>query len=138
MKISANIKLFFVALALAFGYNATAANPNVVVSIFQEISANIKTANIEKLTEHFDSSVEMLLPDVEKTYPAAQASELLKKFFDGHKPNSYSTLHVGGKNDKHYGIGLLVTANGRFRTTIFLQVNGKDYTIQQLRIENDD
>lgn len=120
-----------------FSVAARAANPSVVVDIFQEVSTSIKTANIDKLVEHFDGSVELLLPTAEKSCPAAQAAILIKEFFEQNEPTSYATLHVGGKDNKHYGIGLLTTPNGRFRTTIFLQVNGKDYIIQQLRIEND-
>ena len=137
MKTTTKVKLFFVALAFALSADANAANPNVVVDIFQEVSANIRTANVSKLAERFDNRVELLLLNTEKAYPAAQAIGLIKDFFEQNKPTSHSTLHVGGKDNKHYGIGLLTTSNGRFRTTIFLQVNGKDYTIQQLRIEND-
>jgi hypothetical protein len=137
MKTATKIKLFFVALAIALSEGVIAANPSVVVDIFQEVSANIRTANVSKLAERFDGRVELLLLNTEKTYPATQAAALTTDFFEQNKPTSYSTLHVGGKDNKHYGIGLLTTPNGRFRITIFLQVNGKDYTIQQLRIEND-
>jgi hypothetical protein len=136
-KTTANITLFFVALALMLSTSVRAANPSVVVNVFNEVSANIKVADVEKLAERFDKNVELQLPAAEKSCPAAQAATLIKEFFAQNKPVSYSTLHVGGKDSKHYGIGLLVTPNGRFRTTIFLQVSGKDYVIQQLRIEND-
>ncbi len=125
------------ALVLIASSVAKGANPSVVVSIFQEMSAYIKAADTEKLAQHFDTGIELQLIDVEKTCTASQAGKLLKDFFELHKPLSYSTLHVGGKNDKHYGIGLLITSHERFRITVFLQVNDKDYTIQQLRIEND-
>ncbi len=137
MKVAANIRLFFVTLALLPAQNAVAANPGVVVEIFQEISAGIKAADVEKLAARFDAELELLLPSVEKNCTASQGAVLLREFFNQHKPTAYSTLHVGGKNNRHYGIGLLATANGRFRTTIFLQISGKEYTIQQIRIEND-
>ena len=137
MKHTANITLFFVASALMFSTNLMAANPSVVVDIFKEVSANIKAADVEKLAERFDKNVELQLPAAEKSCPATQAATLIKEFFEQNKPVSYSTIHVGGKDNKHYGIGLLITPNGRFRTTIFLQVSGKNYAIQQLRIEND-
>jgi len=137
MKPTANIKLFFVALALMLSASVLAANPGVVVNIFNEVSANIKAADAEKLAERFDGKVELQLLNVEKSCSAAQAATLIKEFFAQNKPVSYSTIHVGGKENRHYSIGLLITPNGRFRITIFLQVNGKDYAIQQLRIEND-
>jgi len=137
MKTATRIKLLFVALAIALSEGVVAANPSEVVDIFQEVSSSIRTANVGKLSERFDSKVELLLLNTEKTYPAAQATALVKEFFEQNKPTSYSTLHVGGKDSRHYGIGLLTTPNGRFRITVFLQVSGKDYTIQQLRIEND-
>jgi len=125
------------ALAFALSAGANAANPSVVVDILQEVSSNIRTANVGKLAERFDDKMELQLLAAEKMYPAAQAAALVKEFFEQNKPTSYSTLHVGGKDNKHYGIGLLTTSGGRFRVTVFLQVSGKDYTIQQLRIEND-
>lgn len=138
MQTTANIKLFFVALALLVSSVARSAGPHTATDIFQEIASYIKAADAEKLAECFGSHVDLLLPDVDKTCPKSQAAALLKEFFAQHKPDSYATLHVGGKNDKHYGIGLLTTPDGRFRTTIFLQANETSYTIQQLRIENDD
>ena len=137
MKQTATITLFFAAFALMLAASVRAANPSVVVDIFKEVSANIKAADVEKLAERFDKNVELKLPAAEKSCPAAQAATLIKEFFEQNKPVSYSTIHVGGKDSKHYGIGLLITPGGRFRTTVFLQVSEKSYAIQQLRIEND-
>ena len=137
MKQTATITLFFAAFTLMLAASVRAANPSVVVDIFKEVSANIKAADVEKLAERFDKSVELQLPAAEKSCPAAQAAALIKEFFEQNKPVSYSTIHVGGKDSKHYGIGLLITPGGRFRTTVFLQVSEKSYAIQQLRIEND-
>ena len=138
MKTTAKIALCFVTSALALAQSVTAAaNPQVVVDVFKEVSANVKAADIEKLAARFDSSVELLLPGVEKTCTARQAAVLLQEFFVRYKPTDFAALHVGGKSDKHYGIGLLTTPGGRFRTTIFLQLKGSSYIIQQLRIEHD-
>lgn len=140
MKLVANIRLIFTAAAFLLLQDAAAAvNPHSVTDIFKEISAHLKSGDAGKLTAHFAATVELRILAAGKTYPAKQANAAVEEFFSQHRPVNFAMLHIGSKNSRHYGIGLLTTANGRFRVTVFLSTGERDaYTIQQLCIDHED
>lgn len=118
---------------------AAAVKPNDVVSIFKEVSGNLKSGDADKLAVRFVSPLDLRILATEKTCPAQQAAKTVKEFFVQHKVANFSMLHVGGKANKHYGIGILTTSGGRFRVTILLLINERNsYTIQQFSIDYED
>jgi hypothetical protein len=141
VKIVANIiRVIFIAAALLLAQNSAAAvNPNHVTDVFKEISACLKSGDVDKLASRFAATVELRILATGRTCSTDQANILVKEFFSQHKPLNFAMLHVGSKTNKHYGIGLLTTDNGRFRVTVFLLISSRDsYTIQQLSIDHED
>jgi hypothetical protein len=138
VKVTANIRVILIAGALLLPWAAAAANPNHVVEIFKEVSNNLKSGNTDKLSPRFASFVDLWILATEQACSAQQAAAAVDEFFLQHKPTKFTMLHLGGKGNKHYGIGLLTTVNGKFRVTVFLLVNeSNSYEIQQLRIDNE-
>ncbi|MDR0687927.1 MAG: DUF4783 domain-containing protein [Prevotellaceae bacterium] len=136
MKIVANIRVFFIAAALLLSQDAAAVKPDDVVSVFKEVSDNLKSGDADKLSVRFASPIDLRVLAAEKTCSARQAAEIVEEFFVQRKVVSFSMLHVGGKAGKHYGIGLLIAGDRRFRVTVLLLVSGRNsYTIQQLGID---
>ncbi|MDR2814821.1 MAG: DUF4783 domain-containing protein [Prevotellaceae bacterium] len=118
---------------------AATVNPYRIADVFREVSGYLKSGDVDKLATHFASTVELRILATEKTCSGKQSSTIVKEFFLQHKPVDYVTLHVGSKASKHYSIGMLTTANGRFRVIVFLLIDERDsYTIQQLCIDHED
>ncbi|MDR3365432.1 MAG: DUF4783 domain-containing protein [Prevotellaceae bacterium] len=141
MKTVANIKHIFTAAALLLLQSVctAAVNPNIVTDIFKEISGELKSGDVDKLTAHFAATVELRILATGKTCSSKQAATLTKEFFSQHKPTNYVMLHIGSKANKHYGIGLLTTDNGRFRVTLFILIDETgSYTIQHFCIDHED
>ena len=132
MRIRTHIILLFLTLC-AFGLSA-APSPQ---DIYKTLAGMIKTANIDGMSDLFDTSVEITINEREGTYSRSQAEVVLKNFFSKAQPESFDLRHNGesGANDK-YAIGILTTKDGeRFRTFLSLkQKNGK-YVLQELRFE---
>ncbi|MFN3940248.1 MAG: DUF4783 domain-containing protein [Chitinophagales bacterium] len=103
------------------------------------IAQAIRTGNAKSLAAYFDSTVELKINDKEGAYSKAQAEQVVKDFFVKNPPKGFSFLHDGpsGGNNAHYAIGTLTTANGKFRTYIYLKKKGDAYFIQEISFENE-
>ncbi len=101
------------------------------------ISLAIQTGNAKELAKYFDNNVEITIFDKEDTYSKAQAEMVLKDFFTKQKPASFKIIHNGNSNHSQYAIGTLITAQGSFRTYIYLKNKGENLYIQELRFERD-
>ena len=105
-----------------------------------EILVALKGGDSKLLSKYFSSSVELVILDKEGVYSKTQAEFILKEFFTKNIPNNYVKLHepVNVKKDASKAvIGKLSTAKGQFRVYfLMINVNGQ-FSINQLRIEND-
>ncbi|MDR1226234.1 MAG: DUF4783 domain-containing protein [Prevotellaceae bacterium] len=135
MKIAAKICAALLAAAPFAGFCA----PSQTVNAFKNVAALIKTGNIEQLVKQMEPQVELLLLNVDKTCNQEQAHALLTDFVQKNLIINFSMIHVGGKEERCFGIGLLSTESGKFRVTVFIRVDSKTgaYTIQQLKVENE-
>lgn len=104
-------------------------------ALFKKISAAIKSGNAQLLSTHFNSTVEVTLPDADKTYSAKQATFVLKDFFAKHSVQRFQVMHNGHSGATHYETGMLVTAKGEFDTNIFVKKIGDKFLITQIRFE---
>lgn len=103
-----------------------------------QISAAIKSGNAKSLAEFFDTSLEITILNQEGSYSNSQAEAVVKNFFSKNTPSDFQIIHKGdsGGNSK-YAIGKLQTANGTFRTYIYVKQKGDRQLIQQLRFERE-
>jgi hypothetical protein len=96
----------------------------------------LKTGNARALAAHLMANVDLTLPGASDVYSKAQAEQLIKKFFDEHRPSDLSIEHEGvSKLGDRYYIGRLKTNAGEFRVTFFLKKAADVFQVKQLRIE---
>ncbi len=103
--------------------------------IQEEIINCFEKGNSKILSGYFNQSVEMSVPGNKNIYSKAQARQILTKFFNENKPESFNILTITPENDAQNIIGLLKTNKATFRVYIlFKKTNQKDY-IHLLKIE---
>jgi hypothetical protein len=105
--------------------------------ITEAVTSLIRTGNAKELSSHFTSTLDLAVEDVDDIFSKAQAEQILKKFFEKHKVESYEIKHSGqSKLGIQYRIGDLTTTKGEeYRVTFNMKVVSKKYYIHQFRIE---
>lgn len=103
------------------------------------ISRAMNTGDADALGQYFDSSIELSVLDNEDIYNKAEAIQIVKNFFNQHKPKSFSQLHHGSSpaSDSQYCIGNLVTSNGTYRVYIYMKMGGGKTVIQEIRFDKE-
>lgn len=133
MKVPQTILLSIILLftfSLVYSYNSQQDIP-------QGITNALQTGNSQELAKYFDASVELVILNNDNVYSKSQAEQILKNFFNTHKPDKFTLVHEGGKQESTYAIGTLKTNNGTFRVYFLLKQTNNKYYIHQLRIENE-
>lgn len=105
----------------------------------EAITKAIGAGDAELLAKYFDESLEISILDNEKTYNKAQALEVVKSFFNSHKPKTFNAVHNGtsrGSSDQ-YCIGNLASGSGNFRVYIYLKANSGAMVIRELRFDKE-
>ncbi|MBK7110232.1 MAG: DUF4783 domain-containing protein [Chitinophagales bacterium] len=107
-------------------------------SNLDSIAQAIRTGNAKELASFFDTTIEIKINDKEGAYSKAQAEQVVKDFFVKNPPKGFSFMHDGESGGSaYYAIGSLTTANGKFRTYVYLKKKGESYLIQELSFENE-
>lgn len=110
---------------------------SVMAGPFEDVVSAIKQGKVDSLSKHLDTNVEINMLGKPDSYSKAQAEIILKDFFSKNTVKSFEIIHKGGQEGgSQFGIGTLVTANGTFRVSFFLQKKGKTFVLNELRIEN--
>ena len=104
-----------------------------------EITRAFVNADAKVISKHFNSSIELILPESSGVYGKDQAEQILKTFFsDNASPRGkfeYKHLHDSRQRDNgQFYIGELTTGKGSYRVTIFM----KNQLIHRMRIESND
>jgi len=106
---------------------------------FEPIAKCIREGNATALSGYFAGTVECDLLGEEGMYSKAQATMVVKSFFEKYAPKSFVFKHYS--NDKQalkYAIGTMQTKAGdMLRVTVFIKSDGEIVKIQQLRIEKE-
>ncbi|MBX2931749.1 MAG: DUF4783 domain-containing protein [Chitinophagaceae bacterium] len=109
----------------------------IVQSDSDDILKALKAANVEQLTEHFDSFVDLKLPEKDevKNMSKNQASIALKSFFNDNSIKSFElasqremggTMYIAGKlknNDKGFNITIMAKKSGEKHNIISIRIN---------------
>lgn len=124
------------ALVLVMSFSAQAQGDK---SFDDDVVTYFKTGNSSSLAGFFSSNLDLTIQEIDDVYSRAQAEQILKKFFNNHKPTNFTIIHRGtSKMDIRYFIGKLETDDEKFRVTLHVkEISGKNF-IQQLRIETAD
>ncbi|MEN0005861.1 MAG: DUF4783 domain-containing protein [Bacteroidota bacterium] len=102
---------------------------------FSTIETALKTGDAETLSQYFDANVEVAVTDdIPKVYNKAKAKELVNLFFRNNKPTGFQQRHKGMSKGKgyQYFIGNLETIKGSYRVTIVINVDAKQFLIQEI------
>ena len=119
--------LFLIVPALAF----------TVEEDITSITKALNSGDATTLSKYFDSDVELSILDNEDIYSKAEASKIVQTFFADNATKSFAKAHSGQSkgSDSQYVIGNLTTSVGAYRVYIYMKVSGKNYLIQELRID---
>ncbi len=104
----------------------------------EKLALAIESGNAQKLSQYFDSNVEITILNKEEVYSQSQAQMVLADFFDKHQPNSFEIIHKGSSNKgSKYCIGTMVAEEQSFRTYLYMKQKGESFRIQEIRFEED-
>jgi hypothetical protein len=106
--------------------------------VINNIVAAITAGDAKKLSDYFNSSVDLTIPSGDGTYSKFQAEMMVKNFFKQYPPVSFKINQQGSSNEgSQFSIGTLVTKTAKFRTYFLLKkVNGTPL-IYQLQFETE-
>lgn len=98
----------------------------------------LKSGNANLLSRYFDSRVDIALPERSDNYSRSQAEMILKDFFSNNGGvKNFELKHKGENNGANFVIGLLMTKNGRYRTTLFMKQKGEKQLLQEMRFQQE-
>jgi hypothetical protein len=101
-----------------------------------EIVDALKSGDAVKLSRHFDQTVDISMPGKSNSYSKGQAEMILKDFFNLNKVRNFELQHSGSNPSSNFIIGKLTTANGSYRTTVYMRQRGDKQLIQGIEFEN--
>lgn len=104
--------------------------------VTDEVNAALKIGDADKLSKHFNSSLDISLPDTDQTMSSSHATQVMKSFFKENPPKSYSVNHIGSSRDAtKYIIGTYKSGSKSYKTYALLKKNNEKYLIVQLQFE---
>jgi hypothetical protein len=104
----------------------------------EKINKSITEGNASSLSVHFNSSLDISLPDIDQTMSSAHATQVMKNFFKENPPKSYKVNHVGSSREAtKYIIGTYKSDNKSFKVYALLKLNDDKYLIVQLQFEEE-
>jgi hypothetical protein len=123
--------LLFVPM-MAFASDVKPGNPSL-----DAIAKALSTGDVETLSKYFADNVEISIQDKEQNYTKAQATEVLRGFFNTNKAKAFNQIHSGTSRESsdQYCIGNLSATNGEYRVYIYLKAVGSNLSIQEIRFD---
>lgn len=107
--------------------------------VLDAVARALSAGDVDALARHLADNVDLSILEKEQTCSKAQATELLRGFFNTNRPRAFNQVHQGasrGSSDQ-YSIGNLVTTTGTFRVYLYLKMAGGNATVQELRFDRD-
>lgn len=123
------MKYLLISISILISASSFIANP------FDEVIKGIKSGNAAEVGRYFDNTVEITFPEKSNNYNKSQAVKILLDFFSSNTVIDFEILHKSQNSGSTYCIGNLKTANGTFRTTIFMKQTGNKDLVQELKFE---
>lgn len=108
------------------------------VNSFDQVVGALRSGDAEELAKHFDSRVDITLPDLNDNFSKKQAEMILKDFFEKNEVRNFTVKHKGENNGSRFCIGVLQTRSRSFRTKIFMKTKGQQEVIQEIAFQQED
>lgn len=121
-------KILFILLTLVITTSFSVSSQTTIINA-------IKSGNTAELSKYFDKIVEINLPEKSNSYSKKQAELVLRDFFNNNSVKDLTVIHNSETAGSQYFIGNLITANGKFRITVYLKQKDDKLLIQELRLE---
>ena len=103
--------------------------------VFVPIAKYISQGDTQRLSAWFADNLEITVISTTRTTSKSQAIQILKSFFQSYKPRSFTITHTASNASMKYALGQLCAGGEVFIVTIFVNMNGESFEIQQLKIE---
>jgi hypothetical protein len=130
-------KVKYIILLIALLGSGISSKSAPAFDIPAKIFKAFEIGNVETLSTYFNESIELILLDEEGIYSKAQATQILKDFFNNNRPKSFSVLHQGGSEKVKYAIGTLETSKRKYRINFLVKMKDGNPLIHQLRIQEE-
>ena len=101
----------------------------------EDIVSALKSGNVEKMSKYFDNMVDVSVPGKSNTFSKSQAEMVIKDFFALNKVRGFEVQHSGNNPTSNFIIGMLTTASGKFRTTVYMREKGDKQYLQGIEFE---
>ncbi len=101
-----------------------------------EVIGALRSGNSAQLSNFFDESVEITLPDKSDNYSKAQAQLIVKDFFGNNGVKGFELKHKGDSPGGHFCIGTLQTNAGNYRTNVFMKVKNGREVVKEIRFQS--
>lgn len=103
--------------------------------VFVPIAKYISQGDTQRLSAWFADNLEVTVISSTRTTSKSQAIQILKSFFQSYTPRSFTITHTASNASMKYALGQLSAGGESFMVTIFVNMNGDKFQIQQLKIE---
>ena len=105
----------------------------------KQITSALSEGNAAVLATHFNTTLDLIIPENEGTYSKKQAEQMVKMFFEKQPPRSFTLEHQGNSNDgSTYLIGTHKTTSGKnYRVYVLIKDRSGTALIQQLQFEEE-
>jgi hypothetical protein len=103
---------------------------------FDNLISAFKSGDAAAIAKNFEGNVEITIKTGGTSYSKGQAEMVLKKFFNAHKPKTFTVAHDGtSAQGSKYFIANLTTATGNYRTYVYAKTIKNELVIQEIRFE---
>ena len=100
------------------------------------VNEALKNADAVALSEHFNSSLDVSLPNMDQTMSKSHATQVMKDFFRVNPPKNYKVNHTGSSREStKYIIGTYTSGSKSFKTYTLLKEKDGKFLIVQLQFE---
>jgi len=126
-------KRLIIFLTAILVYNSLLAQPTM-----GDVVGSLNANGIENVVKYFDDVVDITITNTQSTYSKSQAEMVIQNFFVKNAATSFHIKYKGNDADdsSFYLIGDLETRkNGSYRVYLFFKHKGKDYFLQEMKIE---
>ncbi len=97
-----------------------------------------KCANATELSKHFNSKIELVLPQKSGVFSNAQAKLVLNEFFKKNPVTNFKIIHQGVRENSSFAIGKYQSNSTTYRFYFLTKQKESNTFIHQLRIEKQD
>ena len=105
--------------------------------VSQEVTKALKAGDADLLGKHFNSTLDLSLPDTDQSMSKSHATQVMKNFFKNHPPKSYTENHSGSSREAtKYIIGTYKSTK-TYKTYVLLKEKEGKYLIVQLQFEEE-